>query len=254
MQRGRRSGLTLAELVVVLTILAIMAASASVFTTGAIEQARYDGTVKTLDAIKRAIVGNSEDYVGTPTGYIADNGGLPSDLSQLGAYLSLNSNFANLLDGWGHEIKLKQIPGGIRLVSFGADQTEDDPLVPSVGFNRDLVVNLLLSDWQSSDIRFMLREANAQPLASGTWQLYWTKASTGFGSEDNAELAEPNGGHSTDTYTKANVPVGTYQVYAKLGTRHTGKQFVTIYPRSKIYRELVLEPPPTTPTTPTTTP
>ncbi len=70
-----RPGLTLLELVVVLAILAVLATVAVVSMEGTVDQARYDATVKQLQAIDDAILGP----VGQPdaASFVADVGRLP---------------------------------------------------------------------------------------------------------------------------------------------------------------------------------
>jgi hypothetical protein len=76
-----RSGLTLVELLVVLTILIVLTTVAFVATDQLVDQARYDTTQRTLQNISDAIVGpaNQRDTDGSLliTGFVADMGRLP---------------------------------------------------------------------------------------------------------------------------------------------------------------------------------
>jgi prepilin-type N-terminal cleavage/methylation domain-containing protein len=78
---GPRRGLTLVELLVVLTILAIMATVAVTSTQVIVDQGRYEATKRTLSNIEEAIVGPADQRQpdGSPliTGFIADVGRPP---------------------------------------------------------------------------------------------------------------------------------------------------------------------------------
>jgi prepilin-type N-terminal cleavage/methylation domain-containing protein len=140
----RRPGLTLVELLVVLTILAVMTTLAVTMTDSFVDQGRYEATLQTLDAIQKAVLGdpNQIDAAGrrVMSGYIADTGTLPTSLDDLlvdpglgsrklvpiphptvpnvligsmlagwrGPYVQLaSSNASQLLDGWGQQFKVE---------------------------------------------------------------------------------------------------------------------------------------------------
>src|SRR5262245_27810366 len=79
--RRTRTALTLLELVVVLAILAILTAVAVVSLDFQVDQARFDGTQRTLDSVQDAIIGPSNqraaDGSQLVTGFVADMGRLP---------------------------------------------------------------------------------------------------------------------------------------------------------------------------------
>lgn len=100
MIRQRRYGLTLLELVVVLAILAVLSLVGAPATESAIDQARYDVTLRTLDNVEFAILGPS---AGVPTnesrgfaGFVADVGRPPltvgADQNSGGQMMELWSN------------------------------------------------------------------------------------------------------------------------------------------------------------------
>lgn len=76
-----QSGLTLLELLVVLTILVALSTVAITSTGGVADQARYEATQRTLENIRDAVIGpaNLRDTDGTLlyTGFVADMGRLP---------------------------------------------------------------------------------------------------------------------------------------------------------------------------------
>lgn len=165
--RSAAHGLTLVELLVVLTILAILAGVAVVSTDTVIRQGRFEATQQTLVAIERAVLGpdpyRSEDGTLGMGGFVADMGRLPVDLSELwepgdwpafgfvaatadqvdsehedgqvvvpsgwrGPYLRLPIGRRELLDGWGNVLQLEPDDGEIlRISSPGPDLLEGDP-------------------------------------------------------------------------------------------------------------------------------
>jgi prepilin-type N-terminal cleavage/methylation domain-containing protein len=81
-------GYTLMELVMVIVIVGILAAVATVNLTRTTESARYDATLAELDALAAAIVGDPTivaDGARTDFGYVGDVGALPPTLDALAA-------------------------------------------------------------------------------------------------------------------------------------------------------------------------
>lgn len=78
MNAHRRAGLTLVELLVVLAILAIMTTMAVTATNTLVDQARYDATQRTLQAIEEALLGppnqRASDGTFIISGFFADMG------------------------------------------------------------------------------------------------------------------------------------------------------------------------------------
>lgn len=79
--RGLRAGMSLVELIVVLTILLALAGTALLATEGIVDQGRRDATVRSLDVLREAVVGreglidaNDKPWV---RGFVADMGRLP---------------------------------------------------------------------------------------------------------------------------------------------------------------------------------
>jgi len=149
---SRRRGLTLVELLVVLTILALMATVAITSTSLIMSQGRYEATVRTLMNIEEAVRGPSgvrqPDGTLLVSGFVADIGRLPiatSDdprlaLSELwlpdnlptfdirspdsdpevlmpcgwrGPYLRLPIGAADVRDGWGNPLVLLNGAGDV---------------------------------------------------------------------------------------------------------------------------------------------
>lgn len=82
-----QSGLTLLELLVVLTILVALSTVAITSTSGVADQARYEATQRTLENIRDAVIGpaNLRDTDGTLlyTGFVADTGRLPKAVAEV---------------------------------------------------------------------------------------------------------------------------------------------------------------------------
>lgn len=80
-----RSGLSLVELVVVLTILVVLAGVAVTATQGAVEDARYQATRATLANVEDALLGRWASPTGAPNdraaGFVSDVGRLPELVS-----------------------------------------------------------------------------------------------------------------------------------------------------------------------------
>ncbi|MEZ6106268.1 MAG: type II secretion system protein [Pirellulaceae bacterium] len=79
--RGVRRGLTLLELLIVIVILAVLATVAVRSLTPLADQARYETTMRTMENVRSAVVGNSDtrQVNATPmvSGFIADMGRRP---------------------------------------------------------------------------------------------------------------------------------------------------------------------------------
>ena len=77
-----RRGMTLAELVIVLAILAVLTTIAVTMTDGVLDQAKFDATRTTLDNVRTAIVGPTNPQDATPS-FVSDMGRLPTAWSEL---------------------------------------------------------------------------------------------------------------------------------------------------------------------------
>ncbi|MFW5693484.1 MAG: type II secretion system protein, partial [Thermoguttaceae bacterium] len=79
--------MTLVELLVVLTILAILSAVAVFSTETVVRQGRFEATQRTLRAVEEAVLGpeafRAEDGNLSTSGFVADIGRLPVDLAEL---------------------------------------------------------------------------------------------------------------------------------------------------------------------------
>ena len=79
-------GFTLIELVIVILVIGVLAAVATLRMKESVDTARYEQTKKELDQLAMAIAGNPEVYTNgarSDFGFVGDNGRLPANLDQL---------------------------------------------------------------------------------------------------------------------------------------------------------------------------
>jgi prepilin-type N-terminal cleavage/methylation domain-containing protein len=120
MNRNRRPGLTLLELLIVLVILAIMTTIAVQSTDMLLDQSRYDATRQTLQNIQNAIVGPAGQIQpnGSPqiSGFVPDMGRLPNVLADP---ITGNPSLRELWDGsvftLAQSYANQPVPGGVTL-------------------------------------------------------------------------------------------------------------------------------------------
>ncbi len=125
-----RSGFSLIEVIVAVTIMAVLAAAVVPVMFNKLDQARYERIFDDLQAIYEASMGNSnEDYFG----FVGDVGTLPDSVGELtdgtgqgpdwrGPYLALAGG-AKFADVYGNPYVIDSIP--IRVRSYGPDRTDN---------------------------------------------------------------------------------------------------------------------------------
>lgn len=186
--RPYRLGLTLLELIVVLSILAVLASVAVQSLDPIANQSRYESSQQLLDGIRSAIVKVPNANVATRSslisGYVADTGVLPGSLGDLqvkpvalvaygtqsfdsdrdltnditvsrgwnGPYLQLGAGRTTILDGWGNPLSLLNSSGSLTISSLGSD---NDSIVPEDGYQADISVNIPLQSY-TGDVVFRL--------------------------------------------------------------------------------------------------
>ena len=163
---SKRVGLTLLELIVTLGILAVMSTLAVTSLDPLANQSRYEATQRLMKELRLATVGdrfakqtNGQRVV---SGFIADTGSLPSDLSDFnakpvgliahavqtfdsnrdstidvtlssgwkGPYVHLGAGQTSILDGWGRAPLIDPDGGDFNFLSYGADT---DSVAPEDG-------------------------------------------------------------------------------------------------------------------------
>lgn len=186
-----RSGLTLLELIIVLTILAVLVGVATVATEGVVEQSRTDASRRTLENVRDAIVGPADAEPGT-AGFVAHMGRAPTSLDELvkfpatapplarpidvpidsddngtadatlhvgwrGPYLRLPAQQNEILDGLGRPIQFASGPGpdDLKVFHLGA------PDLPVIVYRNDYTGSVTIH------VREMTMEGEKNP-SSGT--------------------------------------------------------------------------------------
>lgn len=204
-----RRGLTLLELVVVLTILAVLSTVAVRSLEPIADQARYEQTQVVLNDLRMAIAGVSnvrgQNSLNFATGYALDTGALPSSLDDLlnlpvgivdrtlytfdsdrdstndvtltsgwnGPYLQLGAGSSAILDGWGAAPLLSVASGDLTIGSLGSD---GDSLAPEEGYQKDLAVTIQQIEYLSAIVFRLyhidsLNGSRIDPSPTGTQQL-----------------------------------------------------------------------------------
>jgi len=165
-----KKGLTLVELLVVLSILAILSTVAIRGVSDQVIETRYDANLEQLEAIEEAIIGNGEDF----QGFVGDVGRLPQvfngSLDELlvinsidpfgikvpdgdseirlscgwrGPYLDLGLNQSSVTDGFGRSFIFAEPDGSDantngdtigKVISLGQDGEND---APTTEYERD---------------------------------------------------------------------------------------------------------------------
>src|SRR3989338_6498517 len=164
-------GFTLLEILMVIILIGIVAATAVMFIGNILEQQSVDLTLKDMQNLNHAIVGNPdlvEGGVRNSFGYVWDMGALPNSLTDLilqggqpgwtadtgfgggtnlgtgagwrGPYVEDkqddSGNYLALLDGWGRPYQYP-LPGPGQITSYGADG-----VAGGTGFDADIVVSV----------------------------------------------------------------------------------------------------------------
>jgi prepilin-type N-terminal cleavage/methylation domain-containing protein len=147
--RRLETGFTLLELIVVIALLGLVSSLATDFMVSETNQQRYETTQQRMEKIRYAIIGDiSRTLNGQPvfSGFIADEGEVPSNLTQLtlsghcvsgtgsnesdcatdgGTWKSRNGPYlsvTDLKDGWGNNFTYT-VPSGVLITSLGLDKT-----------------------------------------------------------------------------------------------------------------------------------
>lgn len=166
---ANRSGITLIELLMTLTIMAVLTFASIALVSDTLSESKFEETVQKLSRFKAAILGDpsvKENGVRTSFGYVGDVGDLPSftnfrddkGLFQIpggisafamdstarfgagwnGPYVQSTSGIPDTInDAWGNEISYDPVSNPPTLTSYGADG-----IINGSGYDQDIVVSL----------------------------------------------------------------------------------------------------------------
>jgi len=135
--KGRSSGFTLVEVLIVVAILGLLAAIAAVALPGALDRARQRRTMMDLHTIGVALESYSNDLSFYPR---LDDGSVEAIAPHLApTYVRP----LPVRDGWSRAIVYRSDGVGYTLVSWGADGVETSPWVsgPTHHVNADIVLS-----------------------------------------------------------------------------------------------------------------
>ncbi|MBI5788874.1 MAG: prepilin-type N-terminal cleavage/methylation domain-containing protein [Candidatus Schekmanbacteria bacterium] len=207
-------GFSLLEILVVMTIIAILGATLAPAAFQIIDDSRESATRAEMESNHRAIVGDPHQG---QYGYAADLGGLPTSLADLntnpgapvyngdnllGIGLGWNGPYINsgyaannyLLDAWGRDYLYDSNTGQITsLGSDGLQATHDDLVVPAtaVSVRGDISVTVTVADGQNSKVT-----RNLGNDAASVWIYY-----SANGEEQNAAAVWDNNNQAFTTYS-----------------------------------------------------
>lgn len=178
-----RCGLTLLELIVTLSILAVLSTVAVRSIEPLADQARYETTQRVLQELAEATTGQLyARHTGGQlivAGYIADTGALPTAIADLttqpvglsafsvqsfdsdrdasddvtlasgwnGPYMQLGPGVSTIVDGWGQSILVDPDGGTFDYTSYGSDA---DTALPESGYRADLTAAIPGSQYQAN--------------------------------------------------------------------------------------------------------
>lgn len=225
-----RRGFTLIELLLVVSILALVAASASSLLDEEDRQLRWDETKRRAETLRAAIVGRPD--LPTPSGYVADTGALPGTLQDLiapaappagwrGPYVTTSDG--RLHDGWGNGAGDTSGNFGWQVTSPAANTLEirslggdglADVTTPTDPYDRDLVVRIepddhLLRVAANSTVTARLVGLLANPADPLRLRVSYPGGScVSAGAQAVEDPAFPGGYYVTFTFAAAQVPIG----------------------------------------------
>jgi len=236
-----QSGFTLIEIVLVITIAAILAAVAIRTGKHVTDTARLEETRQELDALAEAITGNPElqnNGVRSDFGYVGDIGAMPPDLDALhsnpGSYSTWNGPYI--------ENRFSQITDDYKKDAWGTDYNYAGSVtIISTGSGNNIVRRLAASDNE------LLRNATSGLVLD----LDGTPPGNVYRDSVNVRLTIPDGTGSLVTKTTGvdaggyfsfdSIAIGNHDIeIIYLPDDDTLKRFVSILPNSSPYNEYYL--------------
>jgi len=236
---NKDTGFTLIEVVLIIVIMGILATVAMKTMQPAVDQSRIDSTVREMEILAQAVIGNKNlisDGVRSDFGYVGDVGSMPPDLDALvsnpGGYATwrgpyiMNDFLENAddykEDGWGNAYNYS---GGVIISSSGNGSPITRRFAESV--------NELLSNTVNGSIYDGLNAVPGDSAASVSVIIYYPD---GAGSITTATV-NPN---SSGQFSFSNmIPIGNHLVRAVyLSAADTTSGYITVLPGNDVYCQL----------------
>ncbi|MDP3048595.1 MAG: carboxypeptidase regulatory-like domain-containing protein [Thermodesulfovibrionales bacterium] len=236
---GMRNGFTLIELVIVMVLIGILAAGAVMMFGNVVTQQRFDETIKEMNNLKMAMLGNPEmtqSGARSSFGFVGDIGALPSTLTPLvekgalpsrvttftydpsvgvetgtgagwlGPYIDDkkdgSGNYLALLDGWGTAYTYNNATG--QITSYGPNGVSgggDDITIPETS-----IAGLI-----SGGVAGQVRGNQGSPVEGVTVTIYYPN---GAGTHTTQSAITDSNGR----YTFNNIPIGRRTIKVVSGT------------------------------------
>jgi len=235
----KNSGFTLIELVLVIVVIGIIGSIALRSMLPTLESAREEATMKEMQSLEYAIVGNPNlisDGIRSDFGYVGDIGSLPPNLDALvanpGGYTTWNGPYIMndfvenpddfKKDAWGD---LYTYSGGVTLASNG----HGNPITRTLASS----ISVLTSNSVSGTILDGLGTAPGSESGSVRVTIFYPD-----GSGSITSLVDTPAGNGYFAFSNS-IPIGNHLVQAVYtSTNDTTAAYVSVVPGSNVYAEL----------------
>ena len=176
---GARAGFTLLEMLVVVTIMAVLTTMAVQSLEPVAQKSRIEATERTLDSLQKSLLTVTQASGSTSvSGFMADLRRLPTSLSELsvntladaswhGPYLTAPANSPIIIDGWNRSPRIT-FADSLGNSKMALDSLQDLLLISSDGIDGvpatadDIVRRLPLSQLTARELRVRLYAVDAQ--------------------------------------------------------------------------------------------
>jgi len=239
MNRMRNSsGFTLVEIVLVIVIVGILAATAIRTGNHVTNSARVEETRQELDALARAIIGNPElqnNGVRSDFGYVGDVGALPANLDALytnpGSYATWNGPYI--------ENRFAQISDDYKKDAWGTNYTYSGSVtITSTGSGSNIIRKLAASndDLLHNSVNGVVLDLDGTPPGS----IYKDSVSVKLTIPDGvgSMVTKTSGVDAGGYFSFDSIPIGNHDIdIIYLPDSDTLTRFVSTLPNSSLYNE-----------------